>query len=75
MFGSDGTNYSNENICKENSVPSKIVIGHISELKFTFIMTIKDVEGGVVIKLQQDFDSEEIDRNIAHIAQPVIRSR
>jgi uncharacterized protein YndB with AHSA1/START domain len=70
MHGPDGTNYPNEIVFKEIAAPNKVVLRHSVEPYFTLTVTIEDVEGGAVINWHQDFDNEEIARNIAPIVKP-----
>jgi uncharacterized protein YndB with AHSA1/START domain len=70
MHGPDGKNYPNEMVFQEIVAPNKIVMRHRVEPYFTLTVTIEDVEGGAVINWHQDFDNEEVARNIAHIAKP-----
>jgi uncharacterized protein YndB with AHSA1/START domain len=70
MHGPDGTNYPNELIFQEITEPIKIVMRHSVEPYFTVTVTIEDVVGGAVINFHQDFDSEEVAKNIAHIVKP-----
>jgi uncharacterized protein YndB with AHSA1/START domain len=70
MHGPDGKDYPNEMVFLEIKAPSKIVMRHSVEPYFTLTVTIQDVEGGAVINWHQDFDSEDVARNIAHIAKP-----
>ena len=70
MHGPDGTDYPNEIIFQEISEPNKIVMHHSVEPHFTLTVTIEDVEGGAVINWHQNFDNEEVARNIAHIVKP-----
>ena len=43
---------------------------HSVEPYFTLTVTIEDIEDGAVINWHQDFDNEEVARNIAHIVKP-----
>jgi uncharacterized protein YndB with AHSA1/START domain len=70
MHGPDGTNYLNEMVFQEIVAPNKIVMRHSVEPHFTLTVTIEDIEGGAVINWHQDFDNEEVARNIAHIVKP-----
>lgn len=70
MHGPDGTNYPNEIIFQEITEPNKILMRHSVEPYFTATVTIEDVEGGAVINFHQDFDNEEVAKNIAHMVKP-----
>ncbi len=70
MHGPDGTNYPNEMIFREILAPNKIVLRHTVEPYFTLTVSIEDGKDGAVLKWHQDFDSEEIAGNIAHIVKP-----
>lgn len=69
-WGPNGTNYPNEIIFQEITEPNKIVMRHSVKPYFTATVTIEDVEGGAVVNFHQDFDSEEVAKNIAHIVKP-----
>lgn len=70
MHDPNGTNFPNEIVFKEITAPNKVVMRHTVEPYFTLTVTIEDVEGGAVINWHQDFDNEEVARNIAHIVKP-----
>lgn len=70
MHGPDGTDYPNEMIFQEIAEPNKIVMRHSVPPFFTATVTIGDVEGGAVVTFLQDFDSEEVATNMAHIVKP-----
>lgn len=70
MHGPDGKNHPNESIFQEIEEPNKVVIRHNCNPYFTLTVTIEDVEGGAAINWFQDFDNEEVVRNIAHILIP-----
>ena len=70
MHGPDGKSYPNEMVFKEIVAPNKIVIRHSVEPYFTLTVTVEDTEGGAIINWHQDFDNEEVARNIAHIVKP-----
>ncbi len=70
MRGPDGKDYPNEMAFLEIMAPSKIVMRHTVEPYFTLTVTIENDKGGAVIKWHQDFDSEELAKNIAHIVKP-----
>jgi hypothetical protein len=70
MHGPDGKTYPNESIFQEIAKPNKIVIRHDCNPYFTLSATIEDIKGGAIIHWHQDFDSEEMAKNIAHIVKP-----
>ena len=70
MHGPDGNNYPNESIFQEIIKPNKVVIRHDGNPYFTVTATIEDVENGAAIHWHQDFDSEDVAKNIAHIVKP-----
>ncbi|NTV14842.1 MAG: polyketide cyclase [Desulfobulbaceae bacterium] len=70
MHGPDGANYPNEMIFQEITEPNKIVMRHSVEPYFTATFTVEDIAGGAVIEFCQDFDNEEVAKNIAHIVKP-----
>lgn len=70
MRGPDGKEYPNEMVFLEIAPPSKIVMRHTVEPYFTLTVTITDGEDGAVVNWHQDFDSEELAKNIAHIVKP-----
>jgi len=70
MHGPDGKNYPNEMIFQEIISPHKIVMRHSVEPHFTLTVTFEDIENSAFINWHQDFDSEEVARNMAHIVKP-----
>ena len=70
MHGPDGADYPNENIFLEIECPSKVVIRHDCNPYFTATLIIEAVEGGSLVKWNQDFDSAEVAESIAHIISP-----
>ncbi len=70
MRGPDGKDYPNEMVFLEIMAPSKIVMRHTVEPHFTLTVTIENHDGGATINWHQDFDSEELAKNIAYIVKP-----
>lgn len=70
MHGPDGKNYPNEMIFQEIVAPNKIVMRHSVEPYFTLTVTFEDIEDGAIINWHQEFDNEEVARNIAHVIKP-----
>jgi len=70
MHGPDGKNYPNEMVFQEIVAPNRIVMRHSVEPYFTLTVTIESTENGAIINWHQNFDSEEVARNMAHIVKP-----
>lgn len=70
MHGPDGKDYPNETVFREISRPRKVVIRHDSNPHFTVTVAIVDGKDGSTVYWSQEFDSEDVARNIAHIAKP-----
>ena len=70
MHGPDGKDYPNEMIFQEIMEPNRIVMRHSIPPYFTATVTIEDVTGGAVVNFHQDFDSEEVAKNMAPIVKP-----
>jgi uncharacterized protein YndB with AHSA1/START domain len=70
MHGPDGKDYPNVTIFREISRPRKVAIRHDSNPQFTVTVSIEDVEDGSTVSWHQEFDSEDVAKNIAHIAKP-----
>ena len=70
MHGPDGRNYPNESEFIEIVPNEKVVIRHHSQPCFTLTVTISASEKGSLIHWNQEFDSEEVAKNIEHIVKP-----
>ena len=70
MHGPGGNTYPNETIFQKIARPNKVAIRHDSNPHFTVTATIEDIKGGAIIRWHQDFDSEDVAKNIAHIVKP-----
>lgn len=70
MHGPDGANYPNESEFVEIVANGKVVIRHHSQPNFTLTISITGSAKGSRINWNQEFDSEEVARNIAHIVEP-----
>jgi Activator of Hsp90 ATPase homolog 1-like protein len=70
MHEPDGKNYPNEMVFQKIVAPNKIVMRRSVEPYFTLRVAFEDDEGGAAINWHQDFDNEEVARNIAHIIKP-----
>ena len=70
MHGPDGSNYPNESEFIEIVVNEKVVIRHLSQPNFTLIILITHSAKGSLVQWMQEFDSEEVAKNVAHIVKP-----
>ena len=70
MHGPDGKSYSNENEFIELISASKVVIRHVSEPRFTLTVTLTPTGNGSTVSWVQEFESEQVAKNIAHIVEP-----
>ena len=70
MHGPDGKSYPNESEFREIIPTEKLVIRHLSEPAFTLTVTLAPAEAGTTVGWIQEFDSEQVARNIAHIVEP-----
>jgi uncharacterized protein YndB with AHSA1/START domain len=70
MHGPDGANYPNEAEFVDIVPNKKVVIRHHSQPNFTLTIIITSSEDGSRIKWIQEFDNDEVARNIAHIIEP-----
>jgi len=70
MHGPDGQDYPNEMIFEDIAAPHKIVMRHSVEPHFTLTVTIEDNKDGAILHWHQEFDSEEVANNMAHIVKP-----
>ena len=70
MHGPDGSNYPNESEFIEIVVNEKVVIRHLSQPNFTLIILITHSAKGSLVQWTQEFDSEEVAKNVAHIVKP-----
>jgi uncharacterized protein YndB with AHSA1/START domain len=70
MHGPDGANYVNESEFIEIVPNEKVVIRHHSQPNFTLTVTLKSSKKGTTINWVQEFDDEEVAKNIAHIVEP-----
>lgn len=70
MHGPDGKQYPNESEFIDIVEPEKVVIDHVAEPKFTLTITITATEVGTRVGWVQEFSSEEVAKNIAHIVIP-----
>lgn len=70
MHGPDGKSYPNESEFLEVVPVEKIAIRHLSEPKFTLTIVVAPSENGSVVNWVQEFDNEQVAKNIAHIVEP-----
>ena len=70
MHGPDGKNYPNESVFEEIIQDEKIVIRHIVQPIFTLTVRISEAENGSVVHWEQEFDNEEVAKNVAQIVIP-----
>jgi len=70
MHGPDGTDYPNESEFIDIVPNEKVVIRHHSQPNFTLTITITGLGNGCKIHWLQEFDNDEVSRNVAHIVEP-----
>jgi uncharacterized protein YndB with AHSA1/START domain len=70
MHGPDGKSYPNENEFAELVNGSKVVMRHISEPKFILTVNLQPSTQGSVVTWVQEFENEQVAKNIAHIVEP-----
>lgn len=70
MHGPDGATYSNEAEFVDIVPNKKVVIRHHSQPYFTLTIIITSSGDGSIINWIQEFDNDEVARNIAHIIEP-----
>jgi len=70
MHGPDGKNHPNENEFIEIVSPQKVVVGHRSEPHFTLTITLTASAAGTKVGWHQEFNDENVAKNIAHIVTP-----
>jgi uncharacterized protein YndB with AHSA1/START domain len=70
MHGPDGKNYPNESEFLEIVSNAKVVIRHIVQPLFTLTVQISETENGSMIFWEQEFDNEDVAKNVAHIVIP-----
>lgn len=70
MHGPNGANYENESEFSDIAPSERVVIYHISEPKFILTISINQSARGSLVDWNQEFESEQIAMNIAHIVVP-----
>jgi uncharacterized protein YndB with AHSA1/START domain len=70
MHGPDGANYPNESEFIEIVPNQKVVIRHHSQPNFTLTIALTGSVKGSTLHWIQEFDNEEVAKNIEHIVIP-----
>lgn len=70
MHGPDGTNYPNDSEFIEIIPNEKVVIRHLSQPYFTLTVIIASAPNGSTIHWIQEFDNDDVAKNVAHIVEP-----
>jgi uncharacterized protein YndB with AHSA1/START domain len=70
MHGPDGRNYPNESEFIEIIPNEKVVVRHHSQPNFTLTILIIGLENGSLVIWNQEFDSKEVAKSVAHIVIP-----
>jgi hypothetical protein len=69
-YGTDGTDYANENVFAEIEAPHKVVVQHESEPHFRLTISLAPSEAGTLLSWSQAFASAEVASRIEHIVVP-----
>lgn len=70
MHGPDGKDYPNENLFAEIEAPTKVVVRHASNPKYSLSILLASSPVGTLVTWAQTFDSPEVARSIEHIVVP-----
>jgi uncharacterized protein YndB with AHSA1/START domain len=70
MHGPDGKNYPNECLFDEVRAPTKVVVHHISEPKFSLTITLSPSDNGTHVSWWQAFENSDIASKVEHIVVP-----
>jgi uncharacterized protein YndB with AHSA1/START domain len=70
MHGPDGKIYHNESEFIEINLNEKVVIRHHSQPNFTLTILLTLMGKGSLVHWNQEFDSEEVAKNVAYIVIP-----
>jgi uncharacterized protein YndB with AHSA1/START domain len=70
MHGPDGTNFPNEAEFTAIIPNEKVVIRHHSKPNFTLTISITKSGKGSLVHWIQEFDDEEVAKQVAHIVEP-----
>ncbi|MDD4994168.1 MAG: SRPBCC domain-containing protein [Paludibacter sp.] len=70
MHGPDGMNYVNEAEFIDIVPNEKVVVRHHSQPNFTLRILITKTTNGSLVSWNQEFDNDDVARNVAHIVEP-----
>lgn len=70
MHGPDGANYPNENEFVTIEAPTKVVIRHVSDPKFTLTISLSSSPEGTMVAWAQAFEDDEVARRVEAIVVP-----
>ncbi len=70
MHSPDGKNYPNESVFEKIITDEKVVIRHIVQPLFTLTVRISETKNGSMVFWEQEFDNEEVAKNVPHIVIP-----
>jgi uncharacterized protein YndB with AHSA1/START domain len=70
MHGPHGTNYPNEAVFREIQADAKIVIGHVSQPRFTLTVTLTARGDQTHLAWLQEFESPDVAAKMRHICEP-----
>ncbi len=70
MHGPNGANYPNESVFREIKPDTKIVIGHVSQPRFTLTVTLTPRGDKTHLVWDQQFENAEVATSLRHICEP-----
>jgi uncharacterized protein YndB with AHSA1/START domain len=70
MHGPNGANYPNESVFREIKPDTKIVIGHVSQPRFTLTVTLTARGDKTHLAWVQEFESSEVAARMRPICEP-----
>ena len=70
MHGPDGQSYANENVFDEIAPPSKVVIRHVFEPKFSLAITLTASDKGTRVSWAQAFEDAHVAQRVESIVVP-----
>ncbi|MBI1773041.1 MAG: SRPBCC domain-containing protein [Burkholderiales bacterium] len=70
MHGPDEKNYLNESQFAEIEAPSRVVVQHVSEPRFSLTITLAPSATGTLVTWSQAFENPDIASSIEHIVVP-----
>ena len=70
MRGPDGREYPNESEFIDITEPERVVIRHLSKPEFVLTITVTSADNGAVVDWVQEFESEAVAKQVAHIVEP-----